>query len=141
MGWFPYAAKFEKQHGCKLTVSMGAPIIDLFKKAYPSIQFCTPEELNVERYYATYRIGLFFDDWETRHQPCDFRLVGLHRTAGYILGVDPTEERPLLDLPDDTRPIPESYVVIATQSTTQSKYWNNVDGWRDVKIPTNPAPV
>jgi autotransporter strand-loop-strand O-heptosyltransferase len=132
MGWFPYAAKFEKQHGCKLTVSMGAPIIDLFKKAYPSIQFCTPEELDVERYYATYRIGLFFDDWETRHQPCDFRLVGLHRTAGYILGVDPTEERPLLDLPDDTRPIPESYVVIATQSTTQSKYWNNVDGWRDV---------
>ena len=72
-----------------------------------------------ERYYATYRIGLFFDDDATIFQPCDFRLVGLHRTAGYILGVDSTERRPLIKLSDDSRPIAEPYVCIATQSTTQ----------------------
>ena len=44
--------------------------------------------------YATYCLGLFFDDDANIWQPTDFRHVGLHRTAGYILGVDPTEERP-----------------------------------------------
>ncbi|MEX3983817.1 autotransporter strand-loop-strand O-heptosyltransferase [Paraburkholderia sp. EG287A] len=132
MGWFPYAAKFEKQHGCKLTCSMGQPLIDLFKGKYPSINFVTPDQVKTEDYYATYNIGLFFRDEALVDQPCDFRYVGLHRTAGYILGVDPTEEPPMLDLPDDTRPISEKYVVIATQSTTQSKYWNHTSGWREV---------
>jgi autotransporter strand-loop-strand O-heptosyltransferase len=133
MGWFPYAVKFEAKHGCKLTVTMGAPLIELFEKQYPSITFKRPEQVNVEDYYATYKIGLYFNDWDNKLQPCDFRFVGLHRTAGYILGVDPTEERPRMDIPDgDTRPIAEPYVVIATQSTTQSKYWNNVNGWREI---------
>ena len=66
------------------------------------------------------------------YQPCDFRFVGLHRTAGYILGVDPTEVAPRIELDDDSRPIPEPYVCIAVQSTTQSKYWNNPDGWREI---------
>lgn len=65
-------------------------------------------------------------------QPTDFRHVGLHRTAGYILGVDPTEEPPRLVLPDETRPIPEPYVCIAVQSSSQCKHWNNPDGWRGV---------
>ena len=81
-----------------------------------------------ETYYATYNIGLFFDDKDFVFQPCDFRYVGLHRTAGYILGVDPTEEPPKLAYEDDTPPLKEPYVVIATQSTTQSKYWNNPEG-------------
>ena len=60
--------------------------------------FVTHEELAeqklAETLYATYRLGLFFDDTENVYQPTDFRHVGLHRTAGYILGVDPTEEAP-----------------------------------------------
>ena len=59
-------------------------------------------------------------------------MVGLHRTAGYILGVDPTEEPPRLALPDESRPIAEPYVCIAVQSSTQCKYWNNPAGWREV---------
>ena len=85
-----------------------------------------------EQFYATYSIGLFFDDEARVWQPCDFRLVGLHRTAGYILGVDPTEMPPRLALPDDSRPLAEPYVCIAVQSSTQSKYWNNPQGWREV---------
>ena len=94
--------------------------------------FVTHEEIKPERYYATYSIGLFFDDKDCVHQPCDFRHVGLHRTAGYILGVDPTEVPPRIVLADDTRPIAEPYVCIAVQSTTQSKYWNNPNGWREI---------
>lgn len=132
MGWFPYAVKFQQKHGCRLTCAMAAALIPLFKDAYPDITFVTHEEFKPERYYASYRMGLFFDDKDGVFQPTDFRLVGLHRTAGYILGVDPTEEPPRLALPDDARPIAEPYVCIAVQSSTQAKYWNNPFGWRDI---------
>ncbi|MHC2434179.1 autotransporter strand-loop-strand O-heptosyltransferase [Bradyrhizobium sp. USDA 4451] len=132
MGWFPYAVKFRERHHCKLTCAMGEKLIEIFRDAYPEITFVTHEEVTPERYYATYSIGLFFEDKDFIYQPCDFRHVGLHRTAGYILGVDPTEARPHLVIENDERPIAEPYVCIAVQSTTQSKYWNNPDGWRSI---------
>jgi autotransporter strand-loop-strand O-heptosyltransferase len=132
MGWFPYAVKFRERHGCKLTCAMSDKIIPLFRDAYPEIEFLAHEDVKPERYYATYSIGLFFDDSDFVHQPCDFRHVGLHRTAGYILGVDPTEAAPRLSIENDAPPIPEPYVCIAVQSTTQSKYWNNPTGWHEI---------
>jgi autotransporter strand-loop-strand O-heptosyltransferase len=132
VGWFPYAVKFKERHGCRLTCAMGEKFIPLFRAAYPDIAFATHEEIKPEHFYATYSIGLFFDDTEHVFQPCDFRSVGLHRTAGYILGVDPTEMPPRIALEDDTRPIPEPYVCIAVQSTAQAKYWNNPTGWREI---------
>src|SRR5262249_10711928 len=131
IGWFPYAVKFQERHGCRLTCAMADTLIPLFRDAYPEITFATHEEVKPERYYATYVIGLFFDDKNLVHQPCDFRHVGLHRTAGYILGFYPTEMPPLIALSDCRRPIAEPYVCIAVQSTTQSKYWNNPNGWRE----------
>ncbi|MCX4151051.1 MULTISPECIES: autotransporter strand-loop-strand O-heptosyltransferase [Paraburkholderia] len=132
IAWFPYAVRFEQIHGCKLTCSMGAPIIALFKGTYPSIEFRTPEEVNTAEFYATYNIGLFFNDVENRLQPIDFRHAGLHRTAAYILGVDTAEEPPKLDLPDAHRPIPEKYVCIAVNASTQCKYWNYPGGWLEI---------
>jgi autotransporter strand-loop-strand O-heptosyltransferase len=132
MGWFPYAVKFQERNGCKLTCALGKKLIALYRDAYPEITFLTHEEVKPERYYATYSLGLFFDDKDHIFQPCDFRHVGLHRTAGYILGVDPTEKPPRVSVTDDSRPIPEPYVCIAVQSTTQCKYWNNPNGWREV---------
>lgn len=58
-------------------------------------------------------------------------MLGLHRTAGHILGVDPAEIRPRLDL-DIPRRIPEPYVCIGVQSSCQAKYWNNGHGWQIV---------
>lgn len=132
MGWFPYAVKFQRKHGCRLTCAMSALIAPLFRSAYPEIEFVTHEEVEPGRYYATYNIGLFFDDNAHVHQPCDFRHVGLHRTAGHILGVDPTEMRPDITFDDDSRPIEERYVCIAVQSSTQCKYWNHPTGWREI---------
>jgi autotransporter strand-loop-strand O-heptosyltransferase len=132
VGWFPYAVKFKERHGCRLTCAIADKLIPLFRDAYQDITFLTHEEVKPERYYATYSMGLFFDDKDFNYQPSDFRHVGLHRTAGYILGVDPVEEPPRLVLTDDSRPIAEPYVVIAVQSTTQSKYWNNPGGWHEI---------
>jgi len=132
IGWLPYAVKFKQRHGCRLTCAMGEKLISIFRDAYPDITFLPHEQVRTERFYATYSIGLFFDDKEHACQPHDFRLVGLHRTAGFILGVDPTEARPRLAIDNDTRPIAEPYVCIAVQSTTQSKYWNNPQGWPSI---------
>lgn len=132
MGWFPYAVKFQEKHRCTLTCAMSGLLIPLFRAAYPEITFITHDDVKPEAYYATYCIGLFFDDEDRFWQPSDFRLVGLHRTAGYILGVDPAEVAPKLGVQDDGPPIPEPYVCIAVQSTTQAKYWNNPNGWHEV---------
>lgn len=132
LGWFPYAPKFLRTRGCRLSVAMAEWLIPLFRDAYSEIDFLTHEQVDATRYYATYNLGLFFDDDARINQPCDFRLVGLHRTAGYILGVDPTEEPPRIVPSAGGRPMAERYVCIAVQSTTQAKYWNNPFGWREV---------
>jgi autotransporter strand-loop-strand O-heptosyltransferase len=136
LAWFPYAARFREVHGCRLTCAMSSVIIPLLRDAYPEIRFVTHEQVAeqklAEAAYATYCLGLFFDDAACVFQPTDFRQVGLHRTAGYILGVDPAEAPPRIVLPDETRPIAEPYVCIAVQSSTQAKYWNNPHGWHAV---------
>jgi len=138
LGWFPYATVFAAQHGAKVTCAMSGVLIPLFRDAYPHITFVTHEEeveqKLTETVYATYYMGLFFDDADNIWQPTDFRHVGLHRTAAYILGVDPAEVRPLLATPDDGRPIAEPYVAIAVQSSSACKKWNNPSGWRELIV-------
>ncbi|MDB6141922.1 MAG: tibC [Pseudomonas sp.] len=130
VGWFPYAERFALQHQCLLECTMGQEIAELFADQYPDIRLSTPQHVLTTEPYATYRIGLFFGG-DTDRQPIDFRMVGLHRTAGYILGVDPSEAPPRLGLNAERR-IAEPYVCIAAQSSCQAKYWNNGSGWRQV---------
>jgi autotransporter strand-loop-strand O-heptosyltransferase len=132
VGWLPYAIRFQAVHQCRLTVALAGRMIPLFRDAYPHVEFVEHADVDPERYYASYNIGLFFDDAVCEHQPTDFRHVGLHRTAGYILGVDPGEIAPSLSLPDESRPIPEPYVCIAVQASTHAKKWNNPHGWHEV---------
>ena len=137
LAWFPYAARFAEAHPhARVTCVLSGLIIPLLAEAYPALQLMTHEELReqnlAETMYATYALGLFFDDAACDWQPTDFRQVGLHRTAGYILGVDPIEAAPLLAIVDDSPPIPEKYVCIAVQSSTQCKLWNNPHGWREI---------
>ena len=73
---------------------------------------------------------LFFRG-DVDHQPVDFRYIGLHRTAGYILNVDPADLPPRFNLSAPRR-IKEPYVCIAAQSSSQAKYWNNPRGWIEV---------
>jgi autotransporter strand-loop-strand O-heptosyltransferase len=136
VGWFPYAVKFQKLHSCRLTCAMSAKLIPLFREVYPEIAFVASEEVDNTKFYATYKVVLYFKqgliyDYKDR-VPCDFRFVGLQQAAAYILGVDPTPVPPRIAIPDDSRPIAERYVCIAVQSTMLSKYWNNPTGWRDI---------
>lgn len=135
VGWVPYAERFRQTYGCQVECTMAQPIIDLFAPVYPELQFYAPENWASQRThreppYATWRVGLFFQG-DLDKQPFDFRAVGLHRTAGHILGVDPSEIVPDLRV-HSPRQIAEPYVCIATQSTSQAKFWNNGTGWHEV---------
>jgi autotransporter strand-loop-strand O-heptosyltransferase len=137
LAWFSYCSRFADRHReSKVFVAMSALISPLLSKAYPNLVLLSHKEAVdqgiPERAYATYSMGLFFDDVACARQPVDFRHVGLHRTAAYILGVDPLDEPPRLALPDETRPIPEPYVCIAVQATSAAKTWTNPTGWREV---------
>lgn len=132
IAWLSYVVRFADEHACRLTICMAEHLIPLFAGAYPHIRFITANDVEPGDYYATYRVGLFYTDVERIHQPMDFRHVGLHRTAAFILGVDQTEAPPRLAVEDEGRPIADKYVVIATQATSQCKYWNNPYGWREL---------
>jgi autotransporter strand-loop-strand O-heptosyltransferase len=137
IGWFSYAAKFHERHHCRLTCAINEKLIPLFRPAYPDIIFVPHNKIEQERYYASYTVAVYFsqDGAIFDHKdcvPCDFRYVGLHRAASYILGVNPTEVPPRIALAPCSRPIAEPYVCIAVQSTMQAKYWNNPNGWREV---------
>lgn len=132
LGWFPYVAEFQKQHDCQLTCSMSEPVIDLIRDAYPHLTMVPMHQVDTSAFYATYRLGLFFDDWNCTHQPADFRYVGLHKTAAYILGVEPVDIPAKLALGKNPRTIDEPYVCIAVQSSTLCKYWNHPGGWIEI---------
>ncbi|MBQ6925109.1 MAG: autotransporter strand-loop-strand O-heptosyltransferase, partial [Kiritimatiellae bacterium] len=95
LGWFPYAEKFRRKHGCALECAMAKNLVELFAPQYPELAFSVAPDARTAAPYASYRIGLFFGG-DQDNQPFDFRQVGLARTAGYILGVDPQETPPRL---------------------------------------------
>lgn len=137
IAWFSYACRFGERHpGARVACVMSPAIIPLFRDAYPDIKFVAPDEVAAQKLnesaYASYCLGLFFKDEDCEWQPTDFRHVGLHKTAAYILGLDLTEKAPRLCLKDDSRPISEPYAVIAVQATSAAKMWNNPNGWREV---------
>jgi autotransporter strand-loop-strand O-heptosyltransferase len=137
LAWFPAAARFARRHpNCRVTCALSGLIIPLLRDSYPDLRLVTHEQVVAENLtatmYATYSLGVFFAGESNDWQPTDFRLVGLHHAASYILGVEPIEEAPRLKLPDETRPIAERYAVIAVQSSSGCKYWTNPTGWRDV---------
>lgn len=130
IGWFSYVERFQQKHRCKIICVMTPWIADLVRDQYPDITFIAAADTVNFKPYACYYIGLFFRG-NVDHQPIDFRYIGLHRTAGYILGVDPADRPPRLKLSAE-RKIAEPYVCIAVQSSSQAKYWNNPLGWRTV---------
>lgn len=136
IAWLSYACRFGEAHpGAQVTIAMAPTLIPLFRDAYPDILFVPPAEVVAQKLnetaYATYNLGLFFADVAHDWQPVDFRHVGLHKTAAYILGTGLDERAPRLALADDSRPLDEPYVAIAVQATSAAKMWNNPNGWRE----------
>lgn len=137
LAWFPYVVQFAEKHKAKIYCILDEKFIDLFQPSYPELILITKEQAEktnlLSESYACYYLGLFFKDKEFLQQPTDFRVVGLNKTAAYILGLPTDKEQKLsLKLPDNTRPIKEKYVCISVHASAQCKYWNNPKGWEAV---------
>ncbi len=128
IAWFPYAQVFKYKHDCEVYCAMAPELAQIFKNTYPELHFIAPDE-RPEGLYASYYMGIFFPCDDRVHQPVDWRIVGLQKTIPYILGLKPEEVRTRVAPQDTTRKISEPYVCIATQATSQAKYWNHPTGW------------
>ena len=134
IGWFSYLERFQKKNRCNLYVAMCDSVRSIFEKQYPEFHFINKDDIASLSPYACYYIGLFFNG-DTNYQPVDFRQIGLHRTAAFILGLRNKEE--LEDIPPRVdlsarKSIRGKYAVIATQASAQCKYSNNPFGWDGV---------
>jgi autotransporter strand-loop-strand O-heptosyltransferase len=123
IAWIPVVNEFAIQKNKK--VNLYTPFKDLFQKEYPSISFydysSKPRELTKKDYVLACS------------ESFDWKSLNLQEIASKILGLPHKEVLPKITLPEEkeTR-FKKKYVCIATQSTSQCKYWNNEDGW--VKI-------
>ena len=129
MAWVPYVEEFRKKHNCTLIVSTFMNY--LFEDQYPDIEFVDPGNV-VMNIHAQYRLGWFYNEDGTvdyNMTPNDYKKQPLQKTATDILGLEYTEIRPKLKLPNVSK---KKKVGIGFHSTAQSKYWNNPDGWQKV---------
>lgn len=131
IAWFPYAEQFRIHHNCEVYCAMAPELAELFMPAYPNLHFIGPEE-RPGNLYASYYMGIFFPCDDRIHQPVDWRIVGLQKTIAYLLGLPVEEIQPQIVPKTKQRLIAEPYVCIATQATSQAKYWNNGLGWIEV---------
>jgi autotransporter strand-loop-strand O-heptosyltransferase len=131
LAWIPVIDQFREQHRCEIHLPMAEHLLPLYREGYPLLQFATHAELDTRKddFYATYYIGLLKPFSERNHQPTDPRVSNMQDAIAYLLGVPCEERRPNVVIADKTRTISERYVCIATQATTQCKYWNNPRGW------------
>lgn len=122
--------KFQRQHDCNLTcVVFNEEIINIFSKNYKNINFVKANDGD-DNYYATYYLGYYDqNNWEgnIRENP---KRMSLAVIAASILGLPEVETPPVLNITPTKHN--KKYVCIATQSTTQAKYWNNTSGWKKV---------
>ena len=130
LAWMPQVEAFRESHGCDLYLIASAPLREILEKQYPDIHFINAGEESAITPYATYKLGLSWSDEADAFRPVDHRLCSLSDAAAYILGNEPIEIKPRLDL-SAPRMIDEPYVCIAVQSSMASKNWT-AQGWLDV---------
>jgi len=130
IAWIGAIDEFQKKHQCKLDcVVFNKVLRPIFEKNYPNIKFLALD-VYADEYYAKYKIGYFAAPNYVNHIAKDPRLLGLCAIATTILGLTDVEFKPNFAV--EPHKSKKKYVCIATQSTSQAKYWNNKKGWDEV---------
>jgi autotransporter strand-loop-strand O-heptosyltransferase len=132
LAWFPYLEEFRKKHDCQLVCSTFHN--EWFESQYPEIKFVKPGT-EVGGLYAMYTIGWFYNEDHTVNKnkiPIDFKQYPLGQTSTECLGLNYTEIKPKLAIPNKSKQIDGKYVVIAPHASAHAKYWNHPGGWQAV---------
>lgn len=124
--WMAAVDEFQKLHNCKIDYYTTKK--DLFINQYSNINFYDYDQSSNIDYYAQYSLGCF-DHEKTDLFRKDWRLQSLQEIAFSILGLNYIETKSKITVKNKFKLNFNKYVCIATQSTSQSRYWNNNDGW------------
>jgi autotransporter strand-loop-strand O-heptosyltransferase len=122
IAWMSAIDSFQKQNNCKVDYYTNRK--NLFEKEYSNINFFNySEKDNSTDYYACYKIGIFFDSISNFYQK-DPRLLSLTELPCHILDLQNNEVQPRISFSKNKNKfLNKKYICIATQSTTQSRYW------------------
>ena len=149
IAWIPYVEEYRKLNGVDVVLYTSHNY--LFDKVYKDIIFTdilNPDIINdVDKKFKIdygpelYRINEISasDHWHEQNKKFDnvvkyfdYRKQPLQSIAPLILGLSNKEIVPKVNIPDDGPNIKGKYVVVAIQSTSQLKYWNDPFGWERV---------
>lgn len=124
LAWTPVVSKYAKTN--KLIVDYYTPNTDLLEGSYKYIKFFDYKYKDAFKYKKSFVIGCFKED--------DSQYKNLQQVACDILGLDFKEEKCnlLTEIYKKKNNFSKKYVCIATQSTSQCKYWNNEEGWANL---------
>jgi autotransporter strand-loop-strand O-heptosyltransferase len=149
IAWMPYIEEYRKKNNVKVVVFSHHNY--LFDKAYPEIEFTNINEPyyfnDIDKKYKIdygpelYRVDniLVPEQWVVNNRKYDnevsyfdYRKENLQSIPALILGLEKKEIKPEVNIPNDEPKVKGKYVVVAIQSTSQLKYWNNPFGWERV---------
>ena len=127
LAWIGVMDKFREINKCTVIVSTFHNY--LFKENYPYLEFIDPGT-TVYNIYKKYQIGVFKEDFKMPKKLKDG--ISLQNVATSILGLDLYDEIVPKINTIDYKPTDKPYVCIAIHSTAQCKYWNKINGWKEV---------
>jgi len=146
VGWLPYVEEYRKVNNVEVVLYTRHNY--LFDKVYPNIIFTNISDSNLindvdKKFRIDYGPELYLvnnilspESWKLSNEKYDnavkyfdYRTISLQAIANVILGLPNIEIVPKVSIPDDGTKIKGKYVVVAIQSTSQLKYWNNPFGW------------
>lgn len=125
IAWIPYVEEYRKKNNCKITCR--CDFKDLFQGEYSEINFVSSVK-DLKNASFDKRIDLFYnidDPFAHKNHPSQ---ITLQQVASDILELEFKEIKPSLYIKNKQKQIKEKYVCIATQSTSQAKYWTT-GGW------------
>lgn len=126
IAWMSAVDEFQKLHNCKVDYYTCKK--DLFSSEYKNINFYDYAAQIEKNYYAQYKIGCFSIKSESNLIKTDWRISNLQKIAFETLGLPYSEKKSKIQIPNKYI-LKYKYVCIATQSTSQSRYWNCNGGW------------
>jgi len=124
LAWTPIVSRYSKEKN--IIVNFFTPYKTILESSYPNIKFFPYEQAFQNGNPIDFNLGCFNEKvW---------RKQNIQEIACSILNLNYQEEKCEIKFTSSNRKYPNKYVCIATQSTSQFKYWNNDIGWKQTVI-------
>jgi autotransporter strand-loop-strand O-heptosyltransferase len=129
IAWMPYVEEYRKATNNKVYC------VNFLNKIfnYGNINFINKQDIENFIFDKVYLLGFWIENLKFKEMNIkDPRTLNLQEVACDILKLPYKEIKPNLFIKDNQNKYKNKYVCIATQSTSQAKYWNHENGWEKV---------